>query len=280
MKKIDEFVDAFYINVKGEKIEILELKEEMKNHLYEAVAELRQMGKNEEEAIKTAIENFGGEEEIRSVLGELFRVQKLFAKRVLFTAIAFLIIPGLLFLYYFNAEKDYYAETNSTYQSIINILGNESTITADMKNEIETLLAKKDFIHYVEIFKSEELFSFEYEIEPDPIFTYKRDLNFINQFISDREIGEGGFGGGNNTWYMRMDIKSYDEMFSNVMIPRAIIIYWVLFAIWGIINVYHKKRLNIVWILTISLLNFIGFFIFLIFDKIKTSKERKVINSN
>ncbi|WP_400246208.1 permease prefix domain 1-containing protein [Niallia sp. JL1B1071] len=273
MKKIDEFVDAFYINVKGEKKEILELKEEMKNHLYEAVTELKNSGKNEEESIKTAIERFGGEEEIRSVLGGLFRVQKLFAKRVLFTALTFLIIPGLFYLYYFNIEKDYYMETENTYRSLLNILGSEDTITTDMKNRLETVLEKKDFIYQVEFLKSAELFSDEFDVDPDPIYKYERNLDFFHQFIRNRNLGEGGFGGGNDTWYMRMDIKSYDEMFSNYIIPRAIIIYWVLFAIWGIINVYHKKRLNVGWILAISLLNFIGFFIFILFDKIKSRTE-------
>lgn len=52
----------------------------MKNHLIEAVHELILEGKSETEAIRIAIERFGGEKEIRTVIGQLFDVQKQFSR--------------------------------------------------------------------------------------------------------------------------------------------------------------------------------------------------------
>ncbi|MFC0472274.1 permease prefix domain 1-containing protein [Halalkalibacter kiskunsagensis] len=71
MKKIDEYVDYVYNNVEGSKEEIQELKMEMKTHLQELVLELKSEGVEEEKAILMAIERFGDENEIRSIVGLL-----------------------------------------------------------------------------------------------------------------------------------------------------------------------------------------------------------------
>ena len=69
MKQIEDFVDSVYHGVGGNEKEIQELKAEMKGHLLEAVHELKKEGKSEQEAINIAIERFGGEKEMRSVVG-------------------------------------------------------------------------------------------------------------------------------------------------------------------------------------------------------------------
>src|SRR5687768_7706663 len=97
MKKIEEYVNSIYRNVDGNKEEINELKQEMHSHLLEAVHDLKQKGKSEEEAIQIAIENFGGKKQIVKGLSEFFNVQKRFARYVLlFSLISFII--GAFFL--------------------------------------------------------------------------------------------------------------------------------------------------------------------------------------
>ena len=48
----------------------------MRNHLLETVHELKLEGKSENEAINIAIERFGGQEEMRSIVHQLFKDQK------------------------------------------------------------------------------------------------------------------------------------------------------------------------------------------------------------
>src|SRR6478609_11486652 len=81
-----------YLNVEGDQQEINELKAEMTNHLLEAVHELKAQGKTEQQAITIAIQRFGEEKEMRAVIGQLFEIQKIFAKRVLYIAIVCLIL--------------------------------------------------------------------------------------------------------------------------------------------------------------------------------------------
>jgi hypothetical protein len=270
LKQIDEFVDAFYINVSGKKDEINELKEEMKSHLYDAVHELKLVGKSEKEAVNIAIERFGNEEDMHSVLTELFRAQKLFAKKVLYTALAFILLPTLLFMYYYFSEKDYYSETDATSNHILQILGDKKTITEEMQKRIENVLNQKKFLFEIEIFDSKKLFSDG--PEPAPSYQYKNDLNLIDGFLHKSHLGTGGYGNGNENWYMRIDVKSYDELLSNLILPMGIIVYWVLFAIWAIINSYHQRRLNIGWIFAFSLFNVIGYLIFYVVGKKKNSR--------
>ena len=99
MKQIEVFVDSVYQNVGGNKKEIKELKAEMKNHLLEAVHELKKEGKLEQEAIDIAIDRFGGEKEMRSVVGQLFKTQKTFAKWVLYLALVVLLFTVSAFGY-------------------------------------------------------------------------------------------------------------------------------------------------------------------------------------
>lgn len=61
MKQIDKYVNSVYQNASGDKKAIEELKLEMKNHLLEAVSELKESGRTEQEAINIAIERFGEE---------------------------------------------------------------------------------------------------------------------------------------------------------------------------------------------------------------------------
>src|SRR3954447_21355412 len=105
MKQIEAFVDSVYQNVGGNKKEIQELKAEMKSHLLEAVHELKAEGKTEQEAIEIAIERFGGEKEMRSIVEQLFKVQKIFAKRVLYMAVAFLVLSLSVFGFLWQSQE-------------------------------------------------------------------------------------------------------------------------------------------------------------------------------
>ncbi|MGG4471521.1 hypothetical protein ABER68_26430, partial [Paenibacillus alvei] len=101
-------------------------------------------------------------------------------------------------------------------------------------------------------------------------FQFENNLNFIEKFLHKYHL-EGGHGNGNEYWYFRMDVKSYDELFSNVVLPIGIVVYWVLFAIWAIINSYHQRRLNAGWIISFSLFNVLGYLIYVLVGKKKVT---------
>ncbi|MGE6555931.1 permease prefix domain 1-containing protein [Exiguobacterium artemiae] len=93
---INEYVDRLYRSADPDLSETKELKDETRQHLEEAVAELVFDGYSEQAAIKMAINRFGGEEQSEALIHELQLVQKLFAKRILLAGIIVMIV-SLLF---------------------------------------------------------------------------------------------------------------------------------------------------------------------------------------
>lgn len=70
-KQINEYVNSVY-NGLGETKEVLDLKEEMRNHLLQSAKDLKAQGYNEEESVRLAIERFGDTENLKSDLGSLY----------------------------------------------------------------------------------------------------------------------------------------------------------------------------------------------------------------
>ncbi|UTR16492.1 permease prefix domain 1-containing protein [Salipaludibacillus sp. LMS25] len=107
MKQIDEYVNAIYRHVNGKKEEISDLKHEMRSHLIEAVHELKEQGKSEEEAVRIAIENFGEKPQLIKGLSEFFTMQKRFTRYVLGFALVSLVLASLFLVHALIESKMY-----------------------------------------------------------------------------------------------------------------------------------------------------------------------------
>ncbi len=70
-KQINEYVNSVY-NGLGETKEVLDLKEEMRNHLLQSAKDLKAQGYNEEESVRLAFERFGDTENLKSGLDSLY----------------------------------------------------------------------------------------------------------------------------------------------------------------------------------------------------------------
>lgn len=256
MKQIEAFVDSVYQNIGGNKKEINELKAEMKSHLLEAVHELKAEGKSEQEAIEIAIERFGGEKEMRSVVGQLFKAQKTFAKWVLYTAIASLLISTLIFSIVMPIEKSKVDQSNQVASQILNHLGDNERIPTQLETDIQEIVQNSGRITGISLYDNEKLFSSTEETEPIYSFREEGTFNILNNMGFLNYIG---YGESNNTWHISIGTKSYEGT-AMILLLVGIVAYWTLFTIWATINVYHHKRLNIGWIIVFALLNIVGYF--------------------
>ena len=259
MKQIEAFVDSVYQNVGGNKKEIQELKAEMKSHLLEAVHELKSEGKSEEEAINIAIERFGGEKELRSVVGQLFKAQKTFAKWVLVTALAFLIICGTLLGSTIIKENKMVSVENSTFNEIYQMIENEENLTPSIQKEIKSLMESKDNLISLKIYNLRNA--------EEEVFEYKRQITDSKWLYS---YYDNGMGINDDNWEIDMGIQRFnDYIFIGLLLGIAV--YWTLFTIWALINAYHHRRLNIGWVLVFALFNVFGYLIYQLVGKRKTS---------
>lgn len=270
MKQIEVFVDSVYRNVGGNEKEIQELKSEMKSHLLEAVHELKTEGKTEQEAIEIAIERFGGEKEMRSVVGQLFRVQKTFAKWVLYLAVTILVFSSTVFGFIWAAEEQNSHENSIVATNIFNILENKETISDDMKDEIVKLVDSTDQISKVQIYnvrdveREAENFAsiFEHVKKAKPNYQYERSVWSPEWLLVDFFP----YGNGDAEWYVEMETRHISS-FMTLVLFVGITLYAALFTIWATINAYHHRRLNIGWIIVFALLNVVGYLVFKLVGK-------------
>ncbi|GGM37889.1 hypothetical protein GCM10011351_25110 [Paraliobacillus quinghaiensis] len=253
MRKIDTFVDSVYHNTSGNKKEIQELKAEMKNHLLEAVHELKSEGKSEQEAIDIAIERFGGEREVRSVVGELFKAQKIFAKWVLYLAIICFITTVTVFGVIWAMEEQNSHENSIVLTNIFDVLEGKEAISENMEEEIKGFVQETDQIAKVEIFLKRESES-HYQFQKAVLAPEWLLVEFFP------------YGNGDSNWYVEMEIRHF-SLFMTLVLFVGVAIYATLFTIWAIINAYHHRRLNIGWIITFALFNVVGYLIYVLVGK-------------
>lgn len=240
MKQIDAFIDSVYQKFDGNKNEVKELKTEMKNHLIEAVHELKLEGNSETEAIRIAIERFGGEKEIRTVIGQLFDVQKQFSRWLLYCAIFFLFLSLLSFGIIMSIEKNNQSERHEINNDIAIILSDVNrVISKEKQNQIKSLIQGTNQVSKVEVYNIQnEKDVFNYIDTAKPEFQYERkiwapDIRFIDLF---RE------GNGDGEWFIFNTYRSIDDL-ALLSLLLGIAFSIPLFSIWGIIKVYQKRSL-------------------------------------
>lgn len=266
MKQIESYVDEVYHSVGGNKKEIEELKAEMKSHLIEAVHELISEGKSEKEAINIAIERFGGEKETRSVVGQLFKAQKVFAKWVLYLALAVLLFTVTAFGFIWSIEEKNSYENSSVATQISDVLGDRNNITEEMKTKINSIIKGTDQISKIEIYNvsnvanSNVLFDYVRDAKPD----YRYEQKVWNPKWLQADFFP--YGNGDKRWYVGMETRHIGDLMA-IILFSGIAIYATLFTIWAIINASHHRRLNIGWILVFAVFNVIGYLIYYISSK-------------
>ena len=272
MRKIDAYVDSVYQNIGGNRKEIQELKAEMKSHLMEAVHELKAEGMHEQKAVELAIERFGGEQEMRSIVGQLFKAQRTFAKWVLYLALAVLLLTVSTFGYIWSFEEENANENSEIATQVAYVLENKSSMTDEMKMKINSLIETTDQIASVEIY---DVSSVE---NTNMVFDYVRDAKpdyRFEQDVWDPEWLQADFfpygNGDGKQWYVQMDTRHIGDLMS-IILFSGMAVYITLFTIWATINAYHHRRLNIGWIVVFALFNVLGYLFYYMLGKKRNRK--------
>ncbi|MCC5801220.1 permease prefix domain 1-containing protein [Rossellomorea vietnamensis] len=262
MRQIDAYVDSVYQHIGGNRKEIQELKAEMKSHLLEAVHELRAEGMGKQEAVDVAIERFGGEQEMRSIVGQLFKAQKSFAKWVLYLALVVLLFTVSAFGYIWSLEEENASENSEIASQVAYVLENKSSITDEMKVKINSLIEMTDQIASVEIYdvssveNTNMVFDYVRDAKPD----YRFEQKVWNPEWIQADFFPYGNGDGKQ-WYIQMETRHISDLMI-IILFSGMAIYITLFTIWATINAYHHRRLNIGWIVVFALFNVLGYLVY------------------
>ncbi|WP_371018969.1 permease prefix domain 1-containing protein [Pseudalkalibacillus sp. JSM 102089] len=233
MKQIDEFVNSIYENVSGK--EAKELKQEMRSHIVEAVEELKLEGKSEQEAISIALERFGDEKQITKGLLTIFQYQNKFAKWLMRSAIAILLI-GLVVSISLTMKDNTYRETSDLMSHVVKTYENKGKLNADDKRALKDMVERNS-----EIFNNISYFAVVKNTEEEGDNTSKK------LFLQGREgIGESGLMrqgvAEDNTWYVEWEYANYDFLKYEPFYYIFFAISGVLFILWRIVHYYNRTR--------------------------------------
>ncbi|MGD6940583.1 permease prefix domain 1-containing protein [Cytobacillus gottheilii] len=229
MKMIEEYVNKVYQHVKGDEKEIQELKEEMKTHLIEAVHELKVEGKTEKEAFHIAIERFGGESELRSVVSELFKIQKVFAARVLYAGIAIFLLSAGVFGYFLPIGNERVEERSTISHEIADMVEADPEVLDETKSKVDSLLIAAPYIKHVNVYLNGDM--------EDPVYEMDQGNNQTLPLI----YSSYGSGSGSGNSFVRMTILDYRDI-GILSLFFGVTCFGVLFIIWLIINLYHRRK--------------------------------------
>ncbi|WP_207308600.1 permease prefix domain 1-containing protein [Bacillus timonensis] len=240
MKQIDEFVNLIYSDVKGK--EAIELKQEMRSHLLEAVSELKAEGKSEKEAIDIAISRFGDEKQITKGLFTLFKTQNNVIKNLFRTSIVALVL-GLIVLigliWNENNNQNRLHKIDQTINSVFSMLS-DGTFSEENNKKIISIVEATKEIEYFVIYKN-----------PEPGKGVPKQ-EIIKNWEVAVESGDSSIKG--STEYVWMDIKDPYENYYMVAgyhqistldnfysIPIGL---FIAFAVLGLTSTFLKIKTN------------------------------------
>lgn len=271
MKRVEAFVNRVYKNVEGDLEEVQELKDEMKNHLYELVKEAMEQGKTEDEAILLALERFGDEADTTEVIVQLFTKKKIFAKKWLQFSFTVLLLSALLFSGIVGYDGYANKKIHTLWTDTVTMLEEQSkdAFTAEQKREMQQQLENEiPFLKSFQItylnevkpnWKDEEvIFLFEQKkfeenlpgveiLQGKNISTYKKYSSESYKIVEPWGVA-----------YERISIEEWAVYVLLIGFP----LYWISFGIWACLQAYGEKRLNIVWGVLFFVLNIIGYGIY------------------
>lgn len=227
MKKINEYLDNLY---KGDNSkDALELKEEMRQHLLESVAELKSDGLDESIAIKMAIDRFGDSESLRKDLSSFLNSHKKLSKKIRRYSIVGIVI-GILVMSFGVIKNNMDAGWGQFKFANINNFDTQLPLESDENKYIEDMIHSKKLnkVVYFKLYKIEdediELKNNQstlFNISNDPwlkgkhlkdAYSYGEAKNSYNQFVTY------GYNNNEPSWYIEYELNHGVEYYLNICV--------------------------------------------------------------
>lgn len=241
MNRVEIFLNDIYKDANLSTPEIKDVIEELRIHLNQSVKELMVQGFDEGEATEIAIERFGGKEHVQQIFKVVHMQEKKFASIILLSGISIFITSLLLFIGLILVSD----RLNLTYANMIygvdgpHINKNSYEKIVDANWMISSVESRKLDGEQTVVVQDNSGLNLEFF---ENISTYQVDNNLTTlKFVDLRKIG-----------------------FLIFIIGTTI--YFVLSVLWGVISLYHKRRLNIISFILLITLNLFGY---LFYKKIK-----------
>jgi len=280
MKEVDNYIDSIYKNIHGNKKEISEGKQEIKNHLLQSISELESQGFSENESIDIAIKRFGDATKLKIELNELYKLQKDSFKRILTLAKLFLIIGFAAFI----LKIAVLARSNNIEQTLSykfsNSIKNSNVISQDkVKNLYESnknikFLYNND-LKYIAVYK----YPSQFKGDLSHISPKKETAKYIYPSLKvlDADQKNNGYIA-NSVTTISLKINGDKYLISlafmsptynyglssilNFIIVAAASVYWILFGVWATMKAQSEGNYNFNLFLSFFIFNALAYCIY------------------
>ncbi|ARU62202.1 hypothetical protein CBW65_15205 [Tumebacillus avium] len=249
---------------------VREFREEMTGNLTLSVEDLLAAGLPEVEAVRQALERFGEPQRVTEELESLYRIRKNYANWLLKTALVCGVLGMLVFGSFFAWNKGLHliAVKQVNHELFADVeagkVGTEITpeIKAKLQAAVDDNLSLRSASAVIRDMKRTVPFTYHYPAN-SPLDTtggvQRVDGLFFYTFYTGAMIPIGDQGRG-------LDVSLQQWLFSSgyFMLGYVFVFaYWVLFAAWGILNVYSRRPITVFWALMIILFNALGYYAYL-----------------
>lgn len=259
MEVINNYIDSLYKNDNSQ--EVLELKEELKEHLIMSANEFIKEGYEEQGAYKMAIKKFDGGSEMLKELYFTIKENKKEIKQTNKVAKIITRISGIMFIlclitgtiltyhktvnYIYDKPFTYWQQVNSNISKELNKIIKDKDIKKDIgnyKDDISKLLSSSKFNKDVIVMRGYE--SAHKQIgetyEPSSIlYTYGNDLTKDYMFMNGETVENDR---GQKLYYnLKLTKPLYLKIYENTRVP-AIVATPIFFIIYVVLKIAFRKK--------------------------------------
>lgn len=258
MRRIEKYIASLSRRVALRPREMKEFKDEIRSHLNESVQALRREGSSEEERLTIAIRRFGEEKALNSEFRRLYRRPGSFKKPLLFAACLFLVLSLLFTVCGQSMER---REALSFDRMLHDFHRNVEGKLADNElsdTAIQAFYEKhKRILRFVYVPKSDVSPEYVY-----PAATAGAALN-VQPYLTFPVAWEDR--GVQPEIRIALDKTALFSPLPRLALTGAAVcfgLYWILYALWSMINAHRSGRLNLFWAMLFCTLNFAAYLAF------------------
>lgn len=239
MKHLDDYVDTLYQNADPRLQETIDLKEETRTHLEQSIRDLMLTGRSETEAMRIALDRFGGAEQADSIIKTMQIQQNRFAKRLLHIGWGVLLSTLLVFI----ASLWIGGKYDLTFADAVYLnVAEAAQIDAETG---QAILQTSGLIHGVSMTATDR--------PEEAVSISKRWAGSVGLISDERSYLE-------NDVFTVIDVIDPRKI-GSILLLMGLTVYYVLSTVWGVITLHTRRRLNLFGLTLLLILNVIGFWI-------------------
>jgi hypothetical protein len=254
MERIDAYIEKVYKNIDSKDEETENLKEEMREHLYDKVTDLINVGHSKDESIDMAISGFGDENDFLNEIKSIIVKQTKYTNILLKLSVLIFIIGFLSKIGGWYSEKLYIDKWDKT----------RPVTSSDIKNEIRFILSTKNHLQQSDKENIDAMLNgyndkynnglYSIRILKDNVLNYEYSRSISSELTTNSGGGASNLGNGWVIENQHTDLDSYrdsevwNQKFNLKNVSNSVhfqlknIGFWLISLSWVLMIMYFTQK--------------------------------------